>query len=245
MEKTKNYDEFKLREDNRASIDWRHVEKIAASIKERNLLHLRPIQVNARMEVIDGQHRLLAAKRLNVEIYYEVKKELEDDDIIILNNSKSWCMFDYLNYYSRKNENYRKMKEFIEKYDLKITVALKLFSTRDRHTYAAFKRGEFNYNQRFMHAEMNNCLETIHYIKTHLGNTSFLKASKFWMPLISLVSHKEFDMDKWMNNLQRMVQRIGPRVSQRDYRIMIFDIYNWRNVNKLKIDQEDEVENEG
>ena len=245
IEKTKEYDKFKLREDNRASIDWRHVEKIAASIKLRNLLHLRPIQVNGSMEVIDGQHRLLAARRLGEEIYYEVKKELKEDDMIILNNSKSWCTWDYLNYFSRKNEDYQKLKEFVEKFDLQLTVALKLFQISDHHSYGKFKRGEFKYDQRFLHTELDNCLETIHYIRKQLGSTRYLNTAKFWVPLISLVSHKDFDMEKWMANLEKMIERMGPRVSQKDYRIMLFDIYNWRNMNKLNMYKENEVENEG
>ena len=38
---------------------------------------MRPIVVNKKMEVMDGQHRLMAAKQLGVEIYYQEEKNLE------------------------------------------------------------------------------------------------------------------------------------------------------------------------
>lgn len=68
MEKTKNYSLFKKYAKNR-DIDGRHVEKLIASIKTANLLDCEPILVNEKMEVIDGQHRLEAAKSLNLDIY--------------------------------------------------------------------------------------------------------------------------------------------------------------------------------
>lgn len=67
--KTKDYGSFKEINSNR-EVDQRHVRSLVAAIEQKNLLHVNPIVCNADMEVIDGQHRLEAARALGVEIYY-------------------------------------------------------------------------------------------------------------------------------------------------------------------------------
>ena len=99
INKTKNYEMFKFREDNRLKIDQSHVNKLINSIQSRNLLDMRPIIVNSDYEILDGQHRLLAAKNLGVEIYYEIEEKLEHKDIILMNVAKSWAVCDYMNYF--------------------------------------------------------------------------------------------------------------------------------------------------
>ncbi len=85
IKKTKNYEMFTFREDNREKIDQSHVQRLVFSIEKRNLLELRPIIVNEKFEVIDGQHRLMAAKFLDVEIFYQQEKKLDAKDIITMN----------------------------------------------------------------------------------------------------------------------------------------------------------------
>ena len=60
LEKTKNYEIFKIMDCNR-ELSAANLQKLIGSIKSRNLLEFRPIIVNSKMEIIDGQHRLAAA----------------------------------------------------------------------------------------------------------------------------------------------------------------------------------------
>lgn len=48
-----------------------HSGKIAESMKERGLL-LAPIIVNEKKEIIDGQNRFEACKKLNLPVYYVI-----------------------------------------------------------------------------------------------------------------------------------------------------------------------------
>ena len=84
IQKTKDYEMFKFRDDNRP-LSQPHLKALIDSIKSKNLLEMRPIQVNAQFEVIDGQHRIAAAKALGVDIYYQVEESLNPEDIIRLN----------------------------------------------------------------------------------------------------------------------------------------------------------------
>ena len=58
---------FKILEGNR-NINLANVERLVKSIEENGFLQM-PIIVNENYEVIDGQHRLMAAKKLNSIIY--------------------------------------------------------------------------------------------------------------------------------------------------------------------------------
>ena len=114
---TSDYSIFQKHSSNR-NIDKSNLNKIINSIKARNLLYLRPIIVNKNFEIIDGQHRLEAAKYLELPVFYQIQPEAVDEDIILLNdNMKRWTIDDYLNYYlSKGNIEYTKLNEFIKKY---------------------------------------------------------------------------------------------------------------------------------
>lgn len=134
IKSTKDYSLFKLRNDNREhGINKTHLDYLIEKIKLRNLLDLNPIIVNEDFEVINGQHRLEAAKRLNLPIYYRVIEKCSAKDIIDLNFSKSWTMSDYLHFYCENNyEEYIKLKEFIYKSRLTLKVALNLSQGNSR-----------------------------------------------------------------------------------------------------------------
>ncbi len=116
IHKTKDYNQFIFREDNRAKISQAHVERLAQSIASRNLLEFKPILVKAAMEIIDGQHRFLAAKKLGIEIYYEIKKDINPLDVITLTISKAWMFSAYFNFFCKNNyTEYLKLKDFVDK----------------------------------------------------------------------------------------------------------------------------------
>src|SRR5690606_774965 len=82
MNKTTDYSIFGEIESNR-EVDLRHVRKLMKAIEKRNLLHLNPIIVDEQNRVIEGQHRLEAAKQLQVPIYYITDNTVNKSDIEI------------------------------------------------------------------------------------------------------------------------------------------------------------------
>src|SRR5690348_13876868 len=113
--KTSNYAMFKLADTNR-KVKKSHVELLKKAIRKKNLLHLNPIIVDQDSNVIDGQHRLTAARELKLPIFYMIDNEINDSDIASLNSNKSnWQPLDYINYYARKgNNNYKQLSAFIK-----------------------------------------------------------------------------------------------------------------------------------
>lgn len=131
--KTTDYSSFKLIMSNR-EIDQNHVRKLIQSIRRKNLLAIRPLIVNEKMMLIDGQHRLHAAKEIGAEVYYIKVEGLTKSDIAVLNTAqKNWTRSDFINFYAAEgNENYIQLAKFIDKYYwLQVSIILQMICTSE------------------------------------------------------------------------------------------------------------------
>lgn len=240
LSKTKDYDIFKFREDNREKIDKNHVQKLVESIKSRNLLDLRPIIVNKDMEILDGQHRLLAAKQLGVEIYYKKQVNFGSEEILIMNISKSWTCGDYLNYYVKNGfSEYIKLKNFMNKNNLNLKVALNISMGRIKAKYKDFKEGKFSFKEEDLENVLDVCWETIGLIKKSNGFSPYCSSNRFWKALLMLTNHEDFNINIWRENIKKMVERFNAKATTNDYIRLILDIYNYRNPNKISLLNQD------
>lgn len=112
--------------------------KIARIIKEiqsgNDMLMYYPIQVKERemrMGIIDGQHRFIISRRLQLPVYYIlVKEEKTIVDIAKVNsNVEKWTMQDYSQCYQKQGiKDYEKLNEFVGKYKVAVTTALTMLS---------------------------------------------------------------------------------------------------------------------
>lgn len=104
MERTTDYERFKLLDFNRNKLDRNHINKIKDSIGKNGYIS-SPILVNSDFEIYDGQHRFVALKEMGLEIPYEVI-DISYNSIIDLNiTQKKWTLEDYVNYYCQKDKN--------------------------------------------------------------------------------------------------------------------------------------------
>lgn len=80
-----------------------------------------PIVVNRNMEVIDGQGRLEACRRLNIPVLYTFDDNAGIDECIAMNiKMRNWTVEDYISSYAKRGfENYIKLVELYEKYNHK------------------------------------------------------------------------------------------------------------------------------
>ncbi len=130
MKKTTNYKMFSCLKGNR-SIDKGQVKKLIQSISTNNLLEYNPIMVTKRGLVIDGQHRLEAARSLNLPVFYnEVSGNLTE--VILLNsNAKNWSIDDFVNsHIELGNDEYVALKQFKEKWGVAYTTAASLLMAK-------------------------------------------------------------------------------------------------------------------
>lgn len=124
IEKTKDYKQFKIMKGNRI-VSRAHVKKLIKSIAEHDMLSQNPIIVNTNGEIVDGQHRLLAAENLGVDIYYVQVDPSSLHDVITLNNySKKWSSRDYIDaYIALGYPSYKQLVKFMEDEDISLEIA--------------------------------------------------------------------------------------------------------------------------
>ena len=138
---------FKFRDDNR-DIDVAHVQRLKASLNLHNDLHLSPVIVNTKMEVIDGQHRVKAAQELGLDVHYVVDDNYEHSKMITFNTTqRQWKPEDFLKYWiSHGRIDYRKLKDFKDDLGFPLSAMLKWMSFGGGQPYKDFKSGSFKFN---------------------------------------------------------------------------------------------------
>ena len=93
------------------------IKEIAQSMAEDGLMKI-PIIVNKRKEVIDGQHRLEAARIAGKGLYYIQASNYGETQMMVINRTvKAWSQNDYLSHYVSKGvEDYIKLNTFSKSY---------------------------------------------------------------------------------------------------------------------------------
>jgi len=93
-----------------------HIKRLKTSILQYGML-CNPILVNDKMQVIDGQHRLIASKEAESFIYYIILKDYSLSEVHTLNlNQKNWGKKDFMDGYADMGvESYIKLREFTNK----------------------------------------------------------------------------------------------------------------------------------
>ena len=143
--KTKDYSKFGVYKFNR-TINESLVKKIMESIQDIGYIHGKSLIVDKEMNVIDGQHRLEACKRLKLPIYYMITSSDPQKTIIQLNAKQvGWKMNDYIHSWAGSGiKCYQDLQEFEKKHHLGITNSLLILfdSTTDLADIKNIKAGK-------------------------------------------------------------------------------------------------------
>jgi len=179
-----------------------NVRSLVAQLKRNNKLKFFPLTVDADFRVIDGQHRLEAAKLLNVEVYYQIDP---DGDIVTTREVNTvgiqWSLHDFLNNFLENNESsYTLLNSFWknnEKY-LTLPQAIFLWCGAIREESTRFKEGQMQIGDILVR---NNTLQFI-----QAGNElskSATKNSHLHRAIYYLYECGKIDMDKVFHVLER------------------------------------------
>ena len=143
---TTDYSKFKFSPWNR-DIKEKNLQKLQKNVEAEGW-KCHPIIVNENYEVIDGQHRLVYARKNNLPVYYIIVNGLDASDCVDMNNARvAWSPEDFIKLFaSQGNENYIRLRELLNTYDfapVSTIVAQLKGLTSNPSLNAAIRKGTF------------------------------------------------------------------------------------------------------
>lgn len=239
VNETTDYDQFKLLKGNR-TVNMLHVEKLKLSFARKYLLS--PIIVNENFEIIDGQHRFMAAKELKLPVWYIAVGGYSLMDIQIYNtNASNWKKKDFLNMYVDLGKPaYIKFKEFMDTYpDFGIRVCEALISNLSgsmtvsiagRNTQGTvFQRGDLEIPDYEKTIEVTEKIMQVKPYYEGFYRESFVKA------MIFIFKIEAYDHSKFMERIQANPNSLHNCNKVSEYKLLIEDIYNFRSQKKVSL----------
>lgn len=237
---TANHDAFHRLDCNRSVVE-RHVRHLAALIEANDELHLNPIVVTPDMGIIDGQHRVEAAKRLNKIVYYIVSDttpDRVDQQVSEVNNSqRGWCLSDYVKHYaSRGDGRYAAVITLQEQTGWSATICLHwLGAVVGGRSRNAVKRG----NSKTINPDSERLMlvPIALAICEHLKDNklaSVAAAERFHSALTQFLELPGMDHKRVINQFQRYGYLMGTRGTRRAYAELICQVWNYRKVGGIR-----------
>lgn len=227
---TTDYGIFKELLGNR-DIDENHVKNLIKQMRQEYLFD--PIQVNEKMEIIDGQHRLAACKELGLPVHYFIVKgaglqQTQKQNAL----SKKWSMKDVLDSFCKRGfENYLQVRKFMSDTSFTLNHSISILNLTDSggDVNLNFRNGNFqikNINKsRIIAKDLIKLREIVNL------NDNIIFRAFFYL----LVNSKDFDTNVFMQKMEYQSQKFK---KQRDRALQIEnieEIYNYKNQNKVNL----------
>lgn len=245
--RTSNLSIFKPIDGNRVP-NLQHVKRLSDSIRVYGM-KCNPILVNEKMQVIDGQHRLMAAKEANSFVYYIVIDGYSLDEVHTLNlNQKNWSKKDFMEGYANMGiESYIKLRDFVAKNDdytfITCMALCQNTPTGDSRTLAVQTHKAKLESDKVQIFEQGTWLcGDINLAQDWAGKIRMIKTyypgynrSTFVSTMIGLLKKDIFDFNEFMHKLRIQPTALVDCTSTEQYRILIEDIYNYKNRNKVNL----------
>lgn len=143
---TKDYKMFHYMGGNRR-VSKKRVDTIALSMAAHpDIFQHRPILVNEKYEIIDGQHRYNAAKKLGVEVWYETAEGISHEEALVMNqNQANWTLIDYARSYAYAGkQDYKDYLKVLESHPGFPTHVIMMYIGGNAQNNATrFRKGDF------------------------------------------------------------------------------------------------------
>lgn len=228
---TNDYDMFKSITSNR-EVDERHVKRLADAIGKKNLLHINPIVCNEQFEVIDGQHRLEAARRLGVPVYYLTDGQVTKGDIAAINsNAKNWSVMDYINYWTiEKKPGFDRLSAFLSDHPMIPTsTAMLMLSSDCKRDTAGLKNGFVDISNYETALTIAGILKEYRNLIDHAYDRNFVLA------VMHVAAVPGYNHDIMRTKLEFQSRSLVKCVSKKQYIEMLEEIYNYKSsTNRLR-----------
>ena len=219
---TTDYSKFKDITGNREKNEG-HLKALENAIENDNLLQVSHLIVNEKFEVIDGQHRLEAAKRLGLPVAYAFYNGLTLEHVQDLNkNNRTWKYGDKMHSFcSQGKKHYVQLSDFIDKYGFGQWESQLMLGGKWASYRKVFQNGLFevqDYEKACRIAEQILSFE--HYF-------SRFRLRSFVLAMVEIMWNPNYDHNRMIRKLQ-LGKRIELRVDKKEYIRHIEEIYNYR-----------------
>lgn len=225
---TMDYGRFKFLKGNR-ELNEIKIKKIIADIEKGiDFLPYCPIIVNKAMEIIDGQHRFVVAKKLRTNVFYMIKEDASLEVVPALNSKGSkWRTVDFLNsYVDLKKASYVTLQNFLNTNPrVSLPVAIKLL--HDGHmnavdTIDVFREGGFEANYTDLTELIVGKLKDF---ETYASNPY---GKRFVNAMLQLHDNGKYKHATMLEKLEQSGQRIENLESTKSIILNMEAIYNHR-----------------
>lgn len=232
---TTDYDKFKFVTENR-SIKQRNVENLIKSFKlTGGMLKSKPIIVDRKFNIIDGQHRLVACKKMSIPVHYIVTDEKTDNIPIYNTYQDKWGLEDYAHYFATQgNDNYIKILQVCDRTGISIHGCIEGLGIVTNKTFNfSFKEGRFVFDRdveqsvvfiqkimklcyvikgkRNISTKITRAIRVLRKIKTFDLDTFLEKVIRYQGKLYNCTTSDEYiEMFAWINNYKISKNRLSP-----------------------------------
>lgn len=227
---TDEYDVFERMAGNR-QIDEAHVVNLMKRMKKKDLKV--PIQVNQEFQVVDGQHRLEARRRLGLPVYYYATPDFQLEEVQELNAAqKKWTNDDFVSSFIELGyKDYASYRWFRHQYKLPHVQSVLLLSGQkdNKNIRQAFKQGAFRVRDL---EGAKKFAEQLTQIAPYFDGWN---SSRFVSAMIIAEGKKNFDFRQFMKKVKTFPGFLKPQINIEGYLEHIEELFNYKNTKKVAI----------
>lgn len=183
---TTDYEKFKFLNQNR-NVDTARIDKIISSMQEKLLK--TEILVNKNFEIIDGQHRYCALRKLGLPIRYVIDPEAGIEDCRRMNQyNKSWMIQDWVLSWAECDDeetakNYKNLMQCINDYNMPTYRILRLcnasrYTNKNKELVSKIKSGDLKFSEE----NVTDLARTVTMVNDLISALAFTKKTNdvFW-----------------------------------------------------------------
>lgn len=237
--------DLKITEANR-DIRRNQVDRIKESIKAHGYIGAVPILVDEDGLIIDGQHRYVACKELEIEptILQAGSFEL----VPVLNSTQlSWGLSDFVKYYAAKGyEDYVILENICKAKKLKPSLVYNMIHnksvnrpTMDRQLRGTqqpepIKHGTFKFPDKSAKG-LAKLERKIDVILALVADLKLPRTDRLVIAIAKLTQDPNFAFDTMRNKIEYQRARIYKCTTIQEYMVMLANIYNNKNTKKVAV----------
>jgi len=227
---TKEYDLFTLHEQNR---DFNENKALAESMRKYGFLSSHPVHVNENMEIIDGHHRFVEAKRQDLPIWY-IKESTEVPLLDLQLPDKKWNNMDYATAYAKQGkQDYIELLAFAKKHKISIVTASSLLHGENPNSgnkNASIPSGNFTVkNRKYAHDVMRIVEMLVSF------GIEFALQRAFIGAIGAIIRLEEFDTERFIARARLYPKHMTHRAAKYEYMEEIESLYNYTTRDKVPI----------